>query len=247
MTRHQDENGMWHARDLNKGGYDSNVYIYGLYAKLLGLDVSQYPEYFRRCAVTLSRDNIIIHRHPNKPNPPLSFDECIGMVGLDLLDYDILKGNHFVYYGHGERLDHRVFEKLAKGLLEMVMAHNINIFMPKSKKVKQRNLWWERNLENVKYFAVRLTPAYSYIVKRYNGVKPHEEERVLWKFYSENLAKKKPRGHGDYSQKNLLWALHLLNKDEKNARKLKPWVNFERYFGSEHPFTHAIKKKYGIK
>lgn len=241
---YQDKNGLWHDKPNR---ISNNVYIYGLYAKLLGLDVSRYPEYFKKCVVKLSRDSIIINRHPGKPRPPLSFDEVIGMVGLGLLDYDPLKGNHFVYYGRGERLDSRVFEKLVKALTEMVVAMNINIFMSKKKKVKQRNLWWEKNLENVAYFATRLTPAYTYIVKRFFGIKPHEEERVLWNFYRDCTTANKPSSHGDYSQKNLLWALHLMNGDEIRARSIRPWVNFEKYFGSEHPFTHAIKKKYGIK
>lgn len=241
MNKYQDDKGLWHD-DLELDS--NNVFIYGAYGHLLNLDTSSYCEYFEKCKISVSRNNIIIHRHPNKPEPPLSHDEILGMYMLGLVSYDVLKGNHFVFYGHGKRLDSKMFERLAKGLMELVMAHNINIFMPKSKKVKQRNLWWEKNLQNVKYFASRLTPAYTYMVKRIAGRKPHEEERVLWKFYYENLLKNKKTDTSTLSQKNLMWALLVADGDESRARKLNPVRNFELYFGSEHPFTIAMKKRY---
>lgn len=243
MSKYQDENGLWH----DDAKCDSqNVYIYGAYAKALGLDVSKYPEYFKKCKKKVSRDEILIYRKENLPKPPLSFDECIGLIYLDLLNYDSLKGNHFVYYGHGERLDSRIFEKLAKAMLEMIIAQNLNIFMSKKKKAKQRNIWWERNLENVKYFAARLTPAHTYIVKKFFGKKYHKEEEKLWAFFRDCETKNKANSHGEYSRKNLLWLLHIMNGDEKRAKKLKPWLYFEKYFGSHHDFTKAIKKKYKI-
>jgi hypothetical protein len=244
---YQDKNGLWHDKPNR---ISNNVYIYGLYAKLLGFDVSKYPEYFQRCVVKLDRNNITINRHAGKPRPPLSFDELIGMVGLGLMPYDALKGNHFVYFGHGEPLHKRFFEKLVKAMLEyvkprlVVKGFSITI---KTANLNDRNRWWRENLENVKHFAVRLTPAMTYVVKRFYGHKPHEEERLLWNFYRDCTTKKKAKSHGDYSQKNLLWALHLMNGDEKRAKELKPWVNFEKYFGASHPFTGAIKKKYGVK
>jgi len=241
---YQDSNGLWHDKPNR---ISNNVYIYGLYAKLLGLDVSSYPEYFRRCVV-IAKDNYIkIYRHPKKAHPPLSFDECIGMVGLGLLDYSLLKSNHFVYLGKGEKLDSSLIEKLIKAIVESTVAFNINLFMSGKKKVKLRNLWWRKNLQNVKYFATRLNPAHVYVIKRFNGVKPHEEERLMWKFYSDNLRKAKVKSHSDLSQRNMLWALYLMSGDARKAKKLKPWKSFEGYFGSGHPFTKAIKKKYGVR
>lgn len=247
MQGYQDSQGMWH--DTNKKR-SNNVFIYGLYAKLLGLDVLKYPEYYRRCKVKVSRSEITIYRHPNLKTPPLSFDECIGLIGLDLLDYNSLKGNHFVYYGKGERLEKRFFERLVGALAE-AMLPRITVkgwrVTVKKPNWKDRNSWWEKNLKNVKHFAVRLTPAHSYIVKKYCGRSYHREEEKLWAFYRDCITKMKPKGTGDYSQKNLLWALHLMNGDAKRAKKLKPWRNFEKYFTASHPFTIAIKKKYGIK
>jgi len=41
-----------------------------------------------------------------------------------------------------------------------------------------------------------------------------------------------------------MWALLVLNGDERKAAKLKPWESFERYFGNAHPFSAAMKKRY---
>lgn len=248
---HQDKFGMWHARDISDGSKDNNVFIYGLYAKFLGLDVSKYPEYYKRCAVRVSRDNIIIYRHPRQKEPVLSFDEVIGIVGLqvDPTFYDKLKGNHFVYVGHGERIDSRFFKKLVKALAEYLMPKVIvKGWTVKIKKpnLSDRNRWWRDKLENVAYFAARLTPAHTYIIKKFNNRNYHIEEEKLWSFYRDCIAGKKGDDKQTLSSRNLLWALHLMNGDEKRARDLKPWISFEKYFGASHDFTIAIKKKYGI-
>lgn len=241
MSKFQDKNGLWHDTDKVKS---QNVFIYGAYAKALGLDVSKYPEYFDKCVISLDRDNITINRHPRLAEPPFSFDEAMGALYLGLIPYDIIKGNHFVYNGHGKRLDSRVFEKFLKAMLEMVVAHNINIFMSNKAKVNQRDLWWKRNLENVKYFATRLNPAQTYVVKKYNNRKYHLEEEKLWAFFRDFELKNKANSHGEYSRKNLLWLMLIMNGDFKRAKKMKPWLYFEKYFGKNHDFTKAIKRKY---
>lgn len=242
MSQYQ-SNGLWNDKPNRKS---NNHFIYGAYAAALQLDTSRYREYFMQCVVRLDRDNITITRHPGQPEPPISHDEVMGMCYLGLIPYDALKGNHFVYNGHGQRLDSRVFERLAKSMLEMAMAMNINLFMSKSKKVKQRNLWWRRNLVNVKYFATRLNPAQTYAVKKYAGRKYHTEEEKLYAFYRDCIIKRRDRDHSDLSERNLLWLTMIMAGDEAKAAKLRPWISFERYFGPLHPFTIAIRKKYGI-
>lgn len=240
---YQDSNGLWHDKPSRKS---NNVFIYGAYAKALGLDVSKYPDYFDECVISLTRDNITINRHPRQVEPPFSFDEALGAVYLGLIPYDALKGNHFVFHGHGKRLDERVFQKLVSGILKMVVAHNVNIFMPKSKKVKERNLFWKYNIDEIAYFAYRFNPAQTYIIKKFCKRKYHTQEEKLWAFFRDNLENTKPKSHSDYSQRNLLWLMHIMNNDHKRAKKLKPWINFEKYFGKNHTFTKAIRRKYGL-
>ena len=240
---YQSSDGTWNDKANREC---QNKFIYGAFAKALGLDVSGYRDYYMKCAVRVDRDMISINRIPNKPEPPISFEEAMGMVYLDLLPYDALKGNHFVFIGHGQRLDSRVFEKLAKAMVEMTLAMNINLFMSKKKKIKQRNIWWERNLQNVKYFAARLNPAQTYVIKKYCGRKYHTEEEKLWAFFRDAVASKRPRSHQEHSTRNLLWLMMVMNGDHARAAKLRPWESFQAYFGPEHPFTKAIKAKYGI-
>lgn len=237
MNKYQDDKGLWHD-DLDLDS--NNVFVYGSYAHILGLDTSRYCEYFEKCKVSVTRDNIIIHRHPNKPEPPLSHDEILGMYILGLVSYDTLKGNHFVFYGHGKPFKMNDLKKVVEGMLELIIHLNMNLFMPKSKKIKKRNIFWEKRITKLYTLAFRLNPAYIWCVKKIHGKKPHEEERVLWKFYYENLLKSK----GKYSEKNLMWALLVSMGDESRARKLNPVLNFSRYFGEDHELTKAMRKRY---
>ena len=251
-SKYQDKYRLWHDRECINGEPRSNNWmIYTAYAKALGLEVSdQAIPYFRACIKSLTRDNITVHRHPNKPTPPLSFDECMGAVYLDLMPYDVLKGNHFVYIGHGQRLDSRIFERLIMAMIELltprIVMRGFKITVSKPN-LNDRNRWWQAKLENVKYFAARLTPAHTYIVKRYHKKKHHTEEDKLWAFYRDNITKTKANTHGKRSTRNLLWLCHIMNNDHKRAKKLKPWISFEGYFGADHPFTVAMKRRYGIK
>ena len=250
-SKYQDRHGLWHDRECINGEPRSNNWmIYTAYAKALGLEIGDKYGYFAKCINTLTRDNITVYRHPGKKTPPLSFDECMGAVYLDLMPYDILKGNHFVYIGHGQRLDGRLFEKLIKALAEfllpkvIVKGWSVTVKKPD---INDRNRWWRDKLENVRYFAARLTPAHTYIVKRYHHKKHHVEEDKLWAFYRDAITKKRAKSHQDHSTRNLLWLCHIMNNDHKRAKNLKPWVSFEAYFGNKHDFTVAIKRMYGVK
>jgi hypothetical protein len=246
---HQDNRGMWHKKDIRKGR-DNNVFIYGAYAKALGLDVSKYPEYFKRCVKSLDKNNIKIFRHPGLPSPPFSFDECLGAIYLGLIPYDILKGNEWVYIGEGEKFDERAIFKLAKALAEFLLPEIVVkgwSIKVRKKDLGDRNRWWRENLENVAYFATRLTPDKIYIIKRFFKKKFHKEEEKLFVFHRDCILKTKPKTNQDFSTRNILWLMLIMNNDHKRAKKMKPWKSFESYFGKDHDFTKAIKKKYGVK
>lgn len=248
LSIYQDRYGLWHDKPTENGNPRSNNWmIYTAYAKALGLPVGDYKSYFKKCAVEISSNKILVYRHPNKPTPPLSFDEFFGITYLDknLIPYSAIKGNHLVYVGKGKRVHEDVIFKMMKAIAEYSVAVKINRLTGKKK--PDRNLWWERKLNNVRYFAARLTPAHAYILKKWNGKKPHREEEKIWTFYRDAISKSKKKGRGDISQKNFLWLLHLMNGDERRAAGLKPWVNFERYFGANHDFTKAVKRRYNIK
>lgn len=239
----QDNNGCWHE---NPRKNSNNVYIYGAYARALNLDVSKYPDYFKKCVVKMDRNEITINRHPNQTEPPFSHDEAMGAFYLGLIPYDALKGNHFVYHGKGKPFNMKTLQDLFGGMLELIVQLNLNLFMPKSKKVKQRNLFWERKITKLYGVAFRHNPAQIFAIKKSAGKKYHREEKELFNFYRDCMMKNKDNSRGKLSEKNMLWLMLVMVGDEGRARKLKPWINFERYFGAEHPFTWAIKLKYGI-
>lgn len=256
-SKYQDKFNLWHDKPVDKNGNprSNNPMIYSAYAKALGLEYGDAQGYFEKCTVSLERNNILINRHPGKKTPVYSFDELIGAIYLggtnDQFDiYNNLKANHFVYVGKGKPLHSRFFERLVAAMIE-ALAPKIIIkgFSIKVKKpgVQDRNDWWKYNLENVAHFAARLTPAHSYIVKKFFRKNYHIEEEKLWAFYRDCIEKDNHNSHQKNSSKNLLWLLHIMNGDEKRARKMKPWISFEKYFSANHPFTIAIKEKYGVK
>lgn len=250
MSKFQDKFNLWHDRECRNGEPRSNNWmIYTAYAKALGLHYGDTQGYFKKCTVKLTRDNITINRHPNKKHPPLSFDECLGAIYLDLMPYGELKANHFVYFGHGKPLGKHFFERLVLAMIEAmapkIIVRGFSVTVKKAG-IDDRNAWWKHNLQHVKHFAARLNPAQTYIVKKFFGKKYHNEEEKLWAFFRDSVEKKRAKSHQEHSTRNLLWLMHLMNGSEHRARKIKPWVSFEAYFGKLHPFTIAIKKKYNV-
>jgi tetratricopeptide (TPR) repeat protein len=219
------------------------------YNRALALNPRLVEAYFNRCVVKLGRDDITINRHPNQKTPPLSHDECLGAVYLGLLPYDAIKGNHFVYYGRGQRLGSDFFARLvaalAQAMLPKIKVKGWRITVKKPN-WSDRNDWWERNLTAVKYFAVRLTPDKTYVIKRFNNRSFHTEEEKLYAFARDCIMKSKKNDKQTWSTKNLWWLMLIMNGDHRRARKLRPWVYFERYFGADHDFTIAIKRKYDV-
>lgn len=246
MSEYQDKNKLWHD---DKGLDCQNVFIYGAYAKALGLDVSGYPEYFKKCVQNLDRNNIVINRRHKRPTPPFSFDEAMGASYLGLLDYDILKGNHFVYHGHGERLGSDFFVRLLLAFNQAMMPEiKIKGWTVKviRKDWRDRNRWWEKNLEHVAYFATRLTPDKTYILKKFNNRSFHVEEEKFYAIARDCMLKSGYSSKQENSTRNLWWLMFIMNGDHKRARDMKPWISFENYFGVDHDFAKAIRLKYGV-
>jgi len=250
MSRFQGKDGMWNAK---AGRNDQNVFAYGAMAKILGLDVSQYTDFYFKCVERITNDEIIINRRPGLKRPPLSHDEAMGIMSmkLDKMLYDRLKSNHWVYWGKGSSLGKNFFEKLLGALIE-AMAPKIIVrgFSVTVKKpgLSDRNKWWKGKVDkNTAHFAVRLNPAQTYAIKKHYGKKYHKEEIKFYAFYKDLVLKKNPRNNQDHSTRNQMWVMAIMAKDFRYAKKLKPWISFEAYFGAEHDFTIAIKKKYGVK
>lgn len=257
MLIYQDKNGMWNDKPVNANKDPScqNNFIYTLYAEILNLSVKsvEVTDFYNHCAKFVAPGEIVIQRRPDVVNPPFSADEAIGAYGLwrlgtirskKALSYDMLKANHFVFHGKGKPLKLGMLQSIMQGIAKLLLSIKVNPFLSKSRQAKMRNLFWRREIEELYQIAFRLHPAFITMIQRIENKPRHKENEIVFDFHFDNLIKSKDRSHGFYSQKNIMWALLVLNGDESKARKLKPWESFERYFGSEHPFTIAMRKRY---
>lgn len=224
VSKYQDEYTLWHDKANN---ISNNWQNYTAMAQKLGLpfDENKMRVYFQKCRTD---DNYIIHRHPNKPTPPVSRDVIIGLFCLNLISYNWLKNNHFVYYGKGEPMNKKTLEKIMSGVLQLFL---VKVFFKKY----DRNTFWKRKVKNLYQAAFRLPPSDVYWLKKCVGKKPHREEAELWKLYVCYTLKK-----GTAGEKNLLWLQAKQMGDESLAKKCKPNVNFLKYFGADHDFYRRV-------
>lgn len=224
-----------------------NIFIYGCFAKLLGLDVSGYPVIWPECVHKINSNEISFTRLPGLRRPPVSPEEALGAHVLGLLPYDILKSNHFVFLGKGSRVnEQKIIENLVLSMVEfMVPRITIKGFSVKVHRPnwKDRNAWWKNNMVGVKFFAARLHPGYTYVLKKMNKKKFHNEEEKLFVFWRD-CTMKSGNSTSELSQKNIMWACLTLIGDHRRAKKLNPIQNFERYFGEDHVLTHGMKLYY---
>lgn len=231
----------------DKGHDSQNIFTYGMFAKLLGLDVSGYDKIWPKCVVRVNKSEISFNRLPGLRRPPVSPEEALGAHVLNLISYDILKSNHFVFIGKGSRANaDKIINNFMLAMVEfMVPRITIKGFSVKVHRPswKDRNAWWKNNMQGVKFFASRLHPGLTYAIKKYNKKKFHNEEEKVFVFWRDCTIKS-GNSTSDLSQKNLLWACLIMIGDHRRAKKLKPIQNFERYFGRDHVLTKGMKLYY---
>lgn len=223
--------GLYHDKPVkNNEPSSNNGWIYTAYANELGImpinvdQLTRLKRTFQACDEKPG-NGILINRLPGKIKPPLSRDEVIGLYSLGMLEYSTLKRNHFVFYGKGEPMNKKTFKKILKGLAQLYV-----ITMLKGK--SHRNDFWKYKIKNMYQLAFRLTPADSYWLKKCEGIKPHEEERLIW-----NLYKKCTLENGSHGEINILWLQAKMMGDKKLAKKCKPEKNIKAYFGPDHIFS----------
>lgn len=224
-----------------------NIYTYGMFAKLLGLDVSRYPEIWEKCKIRIAENEISFTRLPGKSTPPPSAEEAVGACVLDLIPYHKFKENDFVFIGEGGKV---TLDKIIQNLLLAFIEYNVPRITIKGFSIKvhkpswkDRNSWWKNKMAGVKFFASRLHPGLVYALKKYNEKDYHLEEE---KFYAiwRDCTMKGGNSTSDLSQKNLLWACLIMIGDHKRAKKLNPIANFEKYFGKDHVLTKGMRNFY---
>lgn len=224
--------GLYHDKPVqqNLKPSSNNGWIYSAIAQELHLpiDKNKLQRTYRECKVSVKRNFIKIFRLPNKKEPPISHDEIIGLYLLGMIDYSTLKANHFVYYGKGEPMNKKTISKILSGLAQLA-------FYVMIKGKHHRNMFWKKNIKNMYQAAFRLHPAYAYFLKKDNGIKPHEEERLIWKLYTQCTLDK-----GTAGEKNILYLMASRLGDKKLMSKCKFKTNIGRYFGAHHVFTRRV-------
>lgn len=211
----------------------NNGWIYTAIYQELGfyVDMDLMEHTLRQCIVSLDNE-IIINRLPNREpprTPPLSHDEAIGLYLLGLLSYRRLKANHFVYHGKGEPFGTPVIFDALTGALKLAL-------IAYAKGESHRNNFWKYEIEEIEQVAFRFHPGYIYFMKRNEGIKPHLEERIYWKLFTEQTL-----SEGSAGSKNILWTMVKRLGDEKLAEKCDPKKNLVEYFGKGHPIAERAK------
>jgi hypothetical protein len=97
--------GLYHDKEvLDSDPSSNNGWIYTAYAKFLvkipfsKKQISEYSGCFIECFSNFTRDREKPTRLPGKLTPPMSRDEIIGVVCLDLLSPHALKPVNYRYY-----------------------------------------------------------------------------------------------------------------------------------------------------
>ena len=222
MTTYTDKWGRWHNKPTDGIVPSSNNgWIYSAYAKYLAdeeLNMFGIEDCYYKCLRQLGP--IKVDRHPGDLEPPISKDEIIGMLSLNLLDEIDLELSHWNFCNlpeyKQEKLTFEIVQK-AKEALEAIEGEH-------------RNYVWENKVVEAYPLAFALAPWDIYYAKKLYGRKANLLEFIL--FYGNIISVL----HSDNkSTKMMLW---LQLKDLKHPLvKLLPIKKYVlNYFGKDHPF-----------
>lgn len=241
MNLYTDSNGLYHDKPCKDGKPSSNNWmIYTAYAKLLKLplDMTKAKSYFNDCVVTLQKGEIVILRHPDKKEPPLSFDEILGAYILGLVSYSQLKANHFVFHGKGEKMNPNTVAKIVAGATELLVLSNTpevridGLEVRVTKRKVDRNTFWKKKVKNLYQGAFRMNPGQVWFFKKHAKATIHKEDSILKDLYVEHTLK-----YGKSHEVLVLWALAKMAGQSKLASRCKSSKLFAKDFPKDHPFN----------
>ena len=135
MNNYIDQYGRYHDRPVTASNPipSNNGWIYTAYADKVGLPVDDYK--LRYCVDLSTQGDDVIWRSPGDPTPPMSRDEILGLVSLELIATP--KDWNFSPYP----IPKFSLKKLIPQL-KLLYEHR-----------KERNYFWQNNLDQIYRFA----------------------------------------------------------------------------------------------
>lgn len=205
----------------------NNGWIYSAYAKQLGLELnhSDLHNCFDLC---WDSKPFNINRSPGKKLPPMSRDEILGMIALEMFPIVWLERNHWQFCNlpgfKAKSLWDINWFKAVKALWKIRNAH-------------RNALWTEPDLYQLGF---RLMPQDTWYALKKNDCKVGLIHSLY--FYISSIST--VFGKDNASGKLILWLkLKDLKMEGSMLYKYLEWEDaFYAYFGPNHPFTIEVKK-----
>jgi len=223
---YQDKFTRYHDKPtINGESSSNNGWIYSAYGKYLAPDTGDEIKRVR-CAADCLRSlaPLKMDRSPNDLHPPLSKDEIIGLVSLDLLFNEELEDSHWNFCNleyEPKKLTISSIITAAKALYDIRKEH--------------RNYVWQIKIIDAYALAFYLAPHDQYYVRKYNKKSTSILQKISFylNFVSVLTSDNK-------STKMMLW---LQLEDLKHP--LLRFINKEKYvrayFNEDHPFVKGLK------
>ncbi len=231
-SKYQDKWTMWHHKECIDGEPSSNnTWIYSAYSKYLApksVNVYKRVELFNQCAdnVLSNPFDLRIDRLPNKPTPPLSKDEVVGMVSQGLITHDELEANNWNFCNLEYEKEPLSFTGVLTAIKALYQIRN-----------EDRNYFWENKMEETYLLAFYLPLELQYYVKKFSNKKVNLLQILAFYFFVIFCLTK-----GDKSSRMILY---LICKDTKHfLSKIIPeekWI--KDYFEPEHDFVKNLGDK----
>jgi len=212
--------GLYHDKEVISGEPRSNNgWIYSAYASVVGLELNviKLAQTIIKCDRSTEKD-FIVDRLPQKPSPPLSIDELIGMVSIGIVHGRVLES--YKWYYHED-------QSKTSWLTALKAAWKI--------RKEHRNYFWENQITPVYKLAFKVMPHHMHYIKRKSGMKSTCAEKTL--FLVHVLVNSMSKKH---YIKNVSW-LMLKDLDSKFLIKLfNHRKNLTAEFGKDHPIVKSI-------
>lgn len=226
MEQYTDKYGRYHDKPTDGVKPSSNNgWIYTAYAKQLDLpiDMVKLQECYKGCLVKNSMF-YKIDRTPDKPTPPISRDEIIGLASLGLLNYQKLADQHHVFCNLPDMKPKKLSEiNWFKALHQLWKLRNKN----------RNEVWQQEGYKEAQQIAFRLRPDDTYYIKRLYSTKPTLFEKVF--FHVSSFFTR--RGDSNSTKNIDMLQRHDLGKKIDSEKMLSSYIP---YFGADHAFVKRL-------
>lgn len=238
MNNYYDKYGRIHHKPcINLEPSSNNGWIYTAYAHKVGVpvDMNLVRACFAECRFEVSERHDSFNRSPGKSTPPISRDEILGMVSLNLPYTDLYRIQNWNFSPFP------IPRFSALSLIKQLWQYWGEISFDQSTGFKldkfsfpHRNYFWQNNLDQLYRFAFSVPVQDRYfILKTWNCFKWWNPAHILYLTIAKIDAKLSPSG---------IRFLKYVNYANYNMQGLK----CIRAMAQEFPADHPIRVKLGI-